>query len=159
MVKTKYIAGLIRIKNVAKGVGNSISPSLLKSQSHSTSSVSMDIERIMYTHAQSLGISLMTVSHRPSLWKYHNWILQYDGLGGYVFTELDPEKRLRLQEEKNTIEAQLIEVPKLQKRLAELKLLKAEEEANLALAKGDGSALRRNASYGNSLAAIRRFSG
>lgn len=29
-----------------------------------TSSVSMDIEKIMYTHAQKLGISLMTVSHR-----------------------------------------------------------------------------------------------
>jgi ATP-binding cassette subfamily D (ALD) long-chain fatty acid import protein len=41
-----------------------------------TSSVGMDIERIMYTHSQELGISLITVSHRPSLWKYHNWILQ-----------------------------------------------------------------------------------
>lgn len=41
-----------------------------------TSSVGMDIEKIMYTHAQELGISLITVSHRPSLWQYHNWILQ-----------------------------------------------------------------------------------
>ena len=41
-----------------------------------TSSVGMDIEKIMYTHSQELGISLITVSHRPSLWKYHNWILQ-----------------------------------------------------------------------------------
>jgi ATP-binding cassette subfamily D (ALD) long-chain fatty acid import protein len=41
-----------------------------------TSSVGMDIERIMYSHSQELGISLITVSHRPSLWKYHNWILQ-----------------------------------------------------------------------------------
>jgi ATP-binding cassette subfamily D (ALD) long-chain fatty acid import protein len=41
-----------------------------------TSSVGMDIERIMYTHSQNLGISLITVSHRPSLWQYHNWILQ-----------------------------------------------------------------------------------
>ncbi|RKO83909.1 P-loop containing nucleoside triphosphate hydrolase protein, partial [Blyttiomyces helicus] len=85
-----------------------------------TSSVSMDIERIMYTHAQDLGISLITVSHRPTLWKYHNWILQYDGQGGYVFTELDAEKRLALQEEKNAIEQRLIEVPKITKRLEEL---------------------------------------
>ncbi|KAJ3089093.1 hypothetical protein HK102_007226 [Quaeritorhiza haematococci] len=91
-----------------------------------TSSVSMDIERIMYTHAQSLGISLITVSHRPSLWKYHNWILQYDGQGGYVFTKLDAERRLGLQEEKNSIEARLIEVPKLERRLQEL--LEIEEE-------------------------------
>lgn len=25
----------------------------------------------MYDHATELGITLMTVSHRPSLWKYH----------------------------------------------------------------------------------------
>lgn len=86
-----------------------------------TSSVSMDVERIMYTHAQELGISLMTVSHRASLWKYHNWILQYDGMGGYVFTKLDAEKRLALQEEKNSIEQKLIQVPKVEERLSMLK--------------------------------------
>jgi ATP-binding cassette subfamily D (ALD) long-chain fatty acid import protein len=88
-----------------------------------TSSVGIDIETIMYTHSQKLGISLITVSHRPSLWKYHNWILQYDGQGGYVFTRLDAEKRLALQEEKNAIEQKLVEKPKLEVRLAELKLL------------------------------------
>ncbi|KAJ3406083.1 hypothetical protein HDV05_006184, partial [Chytridiales sp. JEL 0842] len=93
-----------------------------------TSSVSMDIEKIMYTHAQKLGISLITVSHRPSLWKYHNWILQYDGQGGYVFTPLDAEKRLALQEEKNAIEQKLVEVPKLERRLKELRQLQAEEK-------------------------------
>ncbi len=85
-----------------------------------TSSVSMDIERDMYTHAQELGITLMTVSHRTTLWQYHNWILQFDGQGGYVFSPLDPAKRLALQEEKNQIEQQLVMVPKLEKRLQEL---------------------------------------
>lgn len=75
----------------------------------------------MYTHATELGITLMTVSHRPSLWKYHNYILQYDGQGGYVFTELDAERRLVLQEEKTTLEHKLAEMPKLKARLAELK--------------------------------------
>lgn len=86
-----------------------------------TSAVSMDIERIMYTHATALGITLMTVSHRPSLWKYHNYILQYDGQGGYVFTKLDAERRLALQEEKTAIEQKLSELPKMKDRLLELR--------------------------------------
>ncbi|KAL0073856.1 ABC transporter transmembrane region 2-domain-containing protein, partial [Phycomyces blakesleeanus] len=92
-----------------------------------TSAVSMDIEKIMYTHATDLGISLLTVSHRPSLWKYHNYILQYDGQGGYVFTKLDAEKRLALQEEKNAIEQKLLEVPKLEARLEELREIQQEQ--------------------------------
>ena len=47
-------------------------------------------------------------------------ILQYDGQGGYFFGPLDPEKRLALQEEKQTLEQKLLQVPKLQARLAEL---------------------------------------
>jgi ATP-binding cassette subfamily D (ALD) long-chain fatty acid import protein len=63
-----------------------------------TSSVTLEIEKAMYDEAKSLGITLMTVSHRRSLWKYHNYILQFDGMGGYVFAELDAEKRLALEE-------------------------------------------------------------
>lgn len=85
-----------------------------------TSAVSMEIEEIMYTHATKLKISLLTVSHRPSLWKFHNHILQYDGQGGYVFTQLDAGKRLALQEEKQQLEHKLIEIPKLEARLKEL---------------------------------------
>lgn len=93
-----------------------------------TSAVSMDVERIMYTHATDLGITLLTVSHRPSLWKYHNYILQYDGQGGYIFTKLDAEKRLALQEERTQIEQKLVEVPKLEARLAELRFAQQERE-------------------------------
>jgi ATP-binding cassette subfamily D (ALD) long-chain fatty acid import protein len=63
-----------------------------------TSSVTLDIERVMYETAKGLGITLMTVSHRRSLWKYHNNILQFDGQGNYIFTKLDAEKRLKLEE-------------------------------------------------------------
>ncbi|CAG8678512.1 13991_t:CDS:2, partial [Funneliformis mosseae] len=94
-----------------------------------TSAVGLDIEKIMYTHATDLGISLLTVSHRPSLWKYHNFILQYDGQGGYVFTKLDAERRLKLQEEKQHLEQKLIEVPKLQARLSDLKAVLSERDA------------------------------
>ncbi|CAG8502868.1 1897_t:CDS:10 [Cetraspora pellucida] len=100
-----------------------------------TSSVGLEVEKIMYTHATDLGISLLTVSHRPSLWKYHNYILQYDGQGGYVFTKLDAKRRLELQEEKQSLEQKLIEVPKLQSRLKELKET-LQERDNLANSQG-----------------------
>lgn len=63
-----------------------------------TSSVSLEIERVMYETAKGLGITLMTVSHRRTLWKYHEMILQFDGQGSYVFTKLDAEQRLQLEE-------------------------------------------------------------
>src|SRR5204863_9830419 len=63
-----------------------------------TSSVTLEIERVMYETAKSLGITLMTVSHRRSLWKYHKKILQFDGQGNYIFTGLDWERRLKLEE-------------------------------------------------------------
>ncbi|KAI7973563.1 hypothetical protein EIK77_004169 [Talaromyces pinophilus] len=63
-----------------------------------TSSVTLEIEKVMYETAKKLGITLMTVSHRRSLWQYHKKILQFDGQGGYIFTGLDWEKRLKLEE-------------------------------------------------------------
>ncbi|ORY24671.1 ABC transporter transmembrane region 2-domain-containing protein [Naematelia encephala] len=93
-----------------------------------TSAVTLEIEKVMYDHATDLNITLMTVSHRPSLWKYHSMVLQFDGMGGYVFTELDAEKRLALQEEKQEIEHRLLEVPKMRARLEELRAVKIEKE-------------------------------
>ncbi|RDX56213.1 hypothetical protein OH76DRAFT_1337713 [Lentinus brumalis] len=91
-----------------------------------TSLVPPDMEGMMMEHATHLGITLLTVSHRPSLWKYHSMILQYDGQGGYVFTKLDAEKRLALQQEKEALDMKLLEVPKMKARLAELQELAAE---------------------------------
>ncbi|KAJ4489624.1 adrenoleukodystrophy protein [Lentinula edodes] len=86
-----------------------------------TSLVPLEMEGQMMEHATKLGITLLTVSHRPSLWKYHAMILHYDGQGGYVFTKLDAEKRLALQTEKQALEAKLADVPRMKSRLAELK--------------------------------------
>lgn len=63
-----------------------------------TSSVTLEVEKAMYDNAKALNITLMTVSHRRSLWKYHNKILQFDGQGHYIFTKLDAERRLALEE-------------------------------------------------------------
>ena len=39
----------------------------------------MDVEAAMYTHCRELGITLFTVSHRHSLFKFHEYILKFDG--------------------------------------------------------------------------------
>ncbi|EFY90405.1 ATP-binding cassette long-chain fatty acid transporter pxa2 [Metarhizium acridum] len=85
-----------------------------------TSSVTLETEKIMYDNSKALGITLMTVSHRRSLWKYHTHILQFDGQGKYVFTKLDADKRLRLEDEKEELEVKLRQVPELERRLEEL---------------------------------------
>ncbi|KAK5175014.1 ATP-binding cassette long-chain fatty acid transporter pxa2 [Saxophila tyrrhenica] len=85
-----------------------------------TSSLTPEIERTIYTEAKRLDITLMTVSHRRSLWRYHGWILQFDGQGSYVFTKLDAEKRLALEDEREEIEMQLRAMPEIEKRIADL---------------------------------------
>ncbi|KAI1330597.1 ABC transporter transmembrane region 2 [Xylariaceae sp. FL0255] len=85
-----------------------------------TSSVTLETEKIMYDNAKALNITLMTVSHRRSLWKYHSRILQFDGQGHFVFTKLDAEKRLQLEDEKEDLEVLLRQVPEIERRIGEL---------------------------------------
>ena len=53
-----------------------------------TSAVSMEAERIIYEEYKARGITLITVSHRESLLKYHDYILKFDGRGGWNFYKL-----------------------------------------------------------------------
>ncbi|KAL7342693.1 ABC transporter transmembrane region 2-domain-containing protein [Rhodotorula toruloides] len=85
-----------------------------------TSAVTLQIEQTFYERATELGITLLTVSHRPSLWKYHKYILQYLGGGDYAFGPLNWEERLALQEEKQSLEQKLAEVPVWESRLTDL---------------------------------------
>ncbi|GAA6023383.1 hypothetical protein JCM10207_002527 [Rhodosporidiobolus poonsookiae] len=86
-----------------------------------TSAVTFEVEKTFYERATQLGITLLTVSHRPSLWKYHTHILQYFGDGDYAFGPLDPSARLALQDEKQSLEARLAEVESWEKRLEDLR--------------------------------------
>ncbi|TEY45516.1 hypothetical protein BOTCAL_0330g00110 [Botryotinia calthae] len=90
------------------------------------SSVTLEMEKIMYEHAKALDITLMTVSHRRSLWKYHSKILQFDGQGKYIFTKLDAEKRMKLEDEKEELEAHLRAMPEVKRRYEELMLGRGE---------------------------------
>ncbi|CAF1005080.1 unnamed protein product [Adineta steineri] len=54
-----------------------------------TSAVSVDVEGFMYEYCRNAGITLFTVSHRKSLWKYHEYCLYMDGRGSYTYTKID----------------------------------------------------------------------
>eukprot|EP01127_Copromyxa_protea_P001402 TRINITY_DN11404_c0_g1_i1.p1 TRINITY_DN11404_c0_g1~~TRINITY_DN11404_c0_g1_i1.p1 ORF type:complete len:716 (+),score=133.26 TRINITY_DN11404_c0_g1_i1:82-2148(+) len=85
-----------------------------------TSQVSEDVEGKVYMKAKELGITLLTVTHRHTLWKYHNHLLQMDGRGGWKYSELDASTRMSLKEEKSAIEFELIGIPSRKERLMEL---------------------------------------
>ena len=53
-----------------------------------TSAVSVDVEQYMYEYCKEIGISLITISHRPSLWRFHDWRLHLDGRGAYTFDRM-----------------------------------------------------------------------
>ncbi|KAB8300990.1 hypothetical protein EYC80_002914 [Monilinia laxa] len=71
-----------------------------------TSSVTLEMEKIMYEHAKALDITLMT--------------------GKYIFTGLDAEKRLKLEDEREELEAHLRAMPEVRRRFDDLTLGRGE---------------------------------
>lgn len=54
-----------------------------------TSAVSVDVEGSMYSYCREVGITLLTVSHRKSLWKHHEFVLHLDGRGDYTYQPIE----------------------------------------------------------------------
>ena len=50
-----------------------------------------------------MGITLLTITHRPTLWRFHSHILQFDGTGSWYFSELNACERVSLREKKESL--------------------------------------------------------
>jgi len=60
-----------------------------------TSAVSIDVEGLLYTYMKQMNITLITVSHRETLWKYHDYLLRFYGDRQYTFGEMPEDKVIR----------------------------------------------------------------
>ncbi|KAH8116020.1 ABC transporter transmembrane region 2-domain-containing protein [Phellopilus nigrolimitatus] len=106
-----------------------------------TSAVSSDVEGSMYQHAKGLGITLITISLRPSLAKYHTYQLTLHGPGASADLDLNgvagetgtatwkltrvgtAAERMERDREVVHLEARLAEVETWERRVRELDVL------------------------------------
>ncbi|KAG0663263.1 hypothetical protein C6P46_002853 [Rhodotorula mucilaginosa] len=87
-----------------------------------TSAVSTDVEGSMYQHAKDLGITLVTISHRPSLYQHHMYLLRLTGVGGqWELSQIgEAEHSVSFQKEIQSLQEKLAEVETWKKRLGEI---------------------------------------
>ncbi|KAL1730687.1 ABC transporter transmembrane region 2-domain-containing protein [Schizophyllum commune] len=96
-----------------------------------TSAVSSDVEGRMYEHAKSLGITLITISLRPSLMKYHTKLLTLagDGTGRWTLAQIGTaEERVGIEREIAALEERLEQTEAWEARLGELDRMLAAQE-------------------------------
>lgn len=95
-----------------------------------TSNISSDLEAECYRIAtKDLGITVISVCHRTTLWKFHSYILKFkksnkENEHTTLFTKFDPEIRLERHEELIKLDGSLKRSDELNKRLATLKKMK-----------------------------------
>ncbi|KAH6598034.1 hypothetical protein BASA61_002952 [Batrachochytrium salamandrivorans] len=90
-----------------------------------TSAVSTDVEALLYTSAKEAGMTLITISHRPSLFKYHPYLLRV-GEGPtqnkWVLEKIGTTKSLAesVESEIRKLSSQIGNMDSLRKRLASI---------------------------------------
>ena len=80
---------------------------------HGLTSASPDLISALSLSSQAAkdqGVTLLTITHRPTLAKFHTHLLQFDGQGGWNFSSFSSEVFTTLDEEKCQIEKSLSEV-------------------------------------------------
>ncbi|CAO3632782.1 unnamed protein product [Cunninghamella blakesleeana] len=84
-----------------------------------TSAVSSDVEGLMYSHAKDMGITLITISHRPALFKYHQFLLRLTGNHGqWEWEAIGTDKQQQtVAKEMQSIQEQLAQVESMKSRL------------------------------------------
>ena len=90
-----------------------------------TSAVSTDVEALMYNSAKEQGITLITISHRPSLFKYHPYLLKIgEGPKGtqWEFKQIGTFESLAesVELEAQKLTQQIAELDGLQNRLKDI---------------------------------------
>lgn len=105
-----------------------------------TSAVSADVEGLMYAHAKEMNISkflngrgedpysdvfplaLLTISHRPALFKYHQYLLRLTGNHGtWELEEIGTrEQQQSLEKEMQTLQDKLAEVEAMKARVKDI---------------------------------------
>ncbi|KZT10351.1 uncharacterized protein LAESUDRAFT_721687 [Laetiporus sulphureus 93-53] len=96
-----------------------------------TSAVSSDVEGRMYEHAKSLGITLITISLRPSLMRYHTQLLtlEGDGTGKWTLSRMGTaEERVGIDREISTLEGKLADVEQWEARVKKLNQMLSVQE-------------------------------
>ncbi|XP_064569448.1 lysosomal cobalamin transporter ABCD4 isoform X6 [Zonotrichia leucophrys gambelii] len=63
-----------------------------------TSALTEEVEHELYRMCLQLGMTLISVGHRPSLEKFHSWILKLHGEGRWELTRCEKLKRLPSEE-------------------------------------------------------------
>lgn len=108
-----------------------------------TSAVSTDVEALMYNSAKEKGITLITISHRPSLFKYHPYLLRIgEGADGveWEFKQIGTFESLAqsVEQEAQKLTKQISDLDGLQERLKQIN-----RELGLQTKKSDGGGARR----------------